>query len=292
MGNEILLNQRTSLAPVLAKRCWAFSLMQLILKLSHPVNRGRYRQPPGRLCWRRPRRQRNASSLEFACSHPEGANGVRRGSGDPRYSRPGGQRSKFVSALCEEYRREDGSRVCPLHLSMEDIPTPFPVTFLASARPSPRPSRRCATSSPGDHPTMFKTEFKPLSHTASRRWIFPILLAALSLTAVGAVLAATDPESAPKPSPSTPTGAPTTYPASTAVSGPTTAFHDSVAARYNYAFGKDTPFLPSNATILQRPVPKPQELSRPPNIAATATRRPTASGVSRFTPTASAPPGT
>ena len=95
---------------------------------------------------------------------------------------------------------------------------------------------------------MFKTEFKPLSHTASRRWIFPILLAALSLTAVGAVLAATDPESAPKPSPSTPTGAPTTYPASTAVSGPTTAFHDSVSARYNYAFGKDTPFLPSNAT--------------------------------------------
>ena len=31
------------------------------------------------------------------------------------------------------------------------------------------------------------------------------------------------------------------------LTGPTTSFHDSVAARYNYAFGKDTPFLPSNA---------------------------------------------
>ncbi len=32
------------------------------------------------------------------------------------------------------------------------------------------------------------------------------------------------------------------------VTGPTTPFHESVAARYNYAFGVDTPFLPSNAT--------------------------------------------
>jgi tetratricopeptide (TPR) repeat protein len=31
---------------------------------------------------------------------------------------------------------------------------------------------------------------------------------------------------------------------------PTTAFHNSIAARYNYAFGKDTPFLPSNATTI------------------------------------------
>ena len=37
-------------------------------------------------------------------------------------------------------------------------------------------------------------------------------------------------------------------PRPTGITGPTTAFHDSVAARYNYAFGKDTPFLPSNAT--------------------------------------------
>lgn len=32
------------------------------------------------------------------------------------------------------------------------------------------------------------------------------------------------------------------------VTGPLTPFHQSVAARYNYAFGKDYPFLPSNAT--------------------------------------------
>ena len=32
------------------------------------------------------------------------------------------------------------------------------------------------------------------------------------------------------------------------ITGPTTPFHDSVASRYNYAFGKDAPFLPSNAT--------------------------------------------
>ncbi|HUX43373.1 MAG TPA: multiheme c-type cytochrome, partial [Terracidiphilus sp.] len=32
------------------------------------------------------------------------------------------------------------------------------------------------------------------------------------------------------------------------VTGPTSQFHDSVASRYNYFFGKDYPFLPSNAT--------------------------------------------
>lgn len=31
---------------------------------------------------------------------------------------------------------------------------------------------------------------------------------------------------------------------------PTTAFHNSIAARYNYAFGKEHPFLPSNATTV------------------------------------------
>jgi lipoprotein NlpI len=38
------------------------------------------------------------------------------------------------------------------------------------------------------------------------------------------------------------------YSAPTGITGPTTPFHDSIAARYNYAFGKDAPFLPSNAT--------------------------------------------
>jgi tetratricopeptide (TPR) repeat protein len=38
------------------------------------------------------------------------------------------------------------------------------------------------------------------------------------------------------------------YTAAIKVTGPTTAFHDSIASRYNYAFGKESPFLPSNAT--------------------------------------------
>src|SRR6202789_1472769 len=38
------------------------------------------------------------------------------------------------------------------------------------------------------------------------------------------------------------------YAAHPAIVGPTTAFHDSVASHYNYAFGADAPFLPSNAT--------------------------------------------
>jgi tetratricopeptide (TPR) repeat protein len=38
------------------------------------------------------------------------------------------------------------------------------------------------------------------------------------------------------------------YTAAIKLTGPTTPFHDSVATRYNYAFGKESPFLPSNAT--------------------------------------------
>jgi len=38
------------------------------------------------------------------------------------------------------------------------------------------------------------------------------------------------------------------YTAAIKITGPTTPFHDSVAGRYNYAFGKQSPFLPSNAT--------------------------------------------
>jgi tetratricopeptide (TPR) repeat protein len=37
------------------------------------------------------------------------------------------------------------------------------------------------------------------------------------------------------------------YTAAVKLTGPTTPFHDSVATRYNYAFGKESPFLPSNA---------------------------------------------
>ena len=84
---------------------------------------------------------------------------------------------------------------------------------------------------------------------------------------------------------------PASYTATIHITGPTTPFHDSVAARYNYAFGKDSPFLPSNAMSVNGQFLSPKA-STPPNTAATATRRPTTSGASPFTPIASAPPGT
>jgi len=89
---------------------------------------------------------------------------------------------------------------------------------------------------------MFEIAFKSALKTALRRWPMAVILGVLSLTITWAVRAATEPESTP---------APTSIPAyanPTGVTGPTSAFHDSVAARYNYVFGKDAPFLPSNAT--------------------------------------------
>jgi tetratricopeptide (TPR) repeat protein len=93
---------------------------------------------------------------------------------------------------------------------------------------------------------MFKT-------TLRRRLIRRPFLAAscvtLSLTVSWAVRAATDPASASNAPATTPAAATTTsYNTPAGITGPTTPFHDSVASRYNYAFGKDTPFLPSNAT--------------------------------------------
>ena len=86
-------------------------------------------------------------------------------------------------------------------------------------------------------------------NTAPRRRALTAILVALLLTATWTVRAATDP--AP---PSTPAAAtadapavPAAYTAAIKVSGPTTPFHDSVSLRYNYAFGKESPFLPSNA---------------------------------------------
>ena len=93
--------------------------------------------------------------------------------------------------------------------------------------------------------------------SSPRRWALCALLLALSLAANFAVRAATDPASsagpvpssnpAPAPPPAAPDLPPAAYTASIHVTGPTTQFHDSVASRYNYAFGKDSPFLPSNA---------------------------------------------
>jgi tetratricopeptide (TPR) repeat protein len=94
--------------------------------------------------------------------------------------------------------------------------------------------------------TPLKTAFPRISH----RWLFPALLVLLPLTLTWAVRASTDPASdaAPVPSPTTPAADTPNYSAPAAITGPTSAFHDSVALRYNYAFGKDAPFLPSNAT--------------------------------------------
>ena len=88
--------------------------------------------------------------------------------------------------------------------------------------------------------------------TAPRRWALTVVLIALPLTANWAVRAGTDPVPDTSTAPAPPAGntskAGADYTANIKVSGATTAFHDSVAGRYNYAFGKESPFLPSNAT--------------------------------------------
>ena len=64
---------------------------------------------------------------------------------------------------------------------------------------------------------------------------------------------ASSPASAPASAAPAAASAPTTTPlygAHVEITGPTTAFHNSVASRYNYAFGKQSPFLPSNATTV------------------------------------------
>jgi tetratricopeptide (TPR) repeat protein len=83
-----------------------------------------------------------------------------------------------------------------------------------------------------------------MSKTALRRSLLALLAVAASLTATWAVRAATDPKPATSDTPST---AGASYTAAIKVTGPTTPFHNSIAARYNYAFGKESPFLPSNA---------------------------------------------
>src|ERR1700753_1028870 len=90
---------------------------------------------------------------------------------------------------------------------------------------------------------------RTMSQTALRRMLLGSLTVIACLTATWAVRAATNPKltSASNASSYTPTAG-AAYTAAIKVSGPTTSFHNSVAARYNYAFGKDSPFLPSNAT--------------------------------------------
>ena len=100
---------------------------------------------------------------------------------------------------------------------------------------------------------MFKIKPKTASPTQLRRSLLAAGLVLVSLTITWAVRAATDSglasDSAPGTTPSpAATTSNTPYAVPARITGPTTAFHDSIAARYNYAFGKDSPFLPSNAT--------------------------------------------
>ena len=86
---------------------------------------------------------------------------------------------------------------------------------------------------------------------APRRWAVVLSLLSLPFALNFVVRAATDPASSANPSPApasaTPDTPPAAYTAAIRVTGPTTQFHDSVSSRYNYAFGKQSPFLPSNA---------------------------------------------
>jgi tetratricopeptide (TPR) repeat protein len=67
--------------------------------------------------------------------------------------------------------------------------------------------------------------------------------------AVPCAAPAAGPGTAPAAAPATPDTPPypAAYTASIKVTGTLTPFHDSIASRYNYAFGKQSPFLPSNA---------------------------------------------
>jgi tetratricopeptide (TPR) repeat protein len=93
--------------------------------------------------------------------------------------------------------------------------------------------------------------------TALRPWLLIAVVAALCLTVTWAVCAATDPATNPAGNTpaagvtvsgaDTPSTAGAAYTSTIKVTGPTSPFHNSVAAKYNYAFGKQSPFLPSNA---------------------------------------------
>ena len=101
---------------------------------------------------------------------------------------------------------------------------------------------RATDLSLGDHSTMLKSR--------SRCWMLLALVTILSLSVTWTVRAATE-QAVTIPATSTPVTTPAVTPAyysPSGIAGRTTPFHDGVAAKYNYAFGKDAPFLPSNAT--------------------------------------------
>ncbi len=88
--------------------------------------------------------------------------------------------------------------------------------------------------------------FRSAPRIAPRRWLPATVAIGLTFAASLGVATANGPDADTPPSPSAATAG-AAYTAAIKLSGPTTPFHDSVATRYNYAFGKESPFLPSNA---------------------------------------------
>ena len=81
--------------------------------------------------------------------------------------------------------------------------------------------------------------FRSALSLAPRRWLLTAVVTGFSLAAVCALRAANGPgPDAPTPATANPPNAGAAYTAAIKVTGPTTQFHDSVAGRYNYAFGK------------------------------------------------------
>ncbi|MFZ0394051.1 MAG: tetratricopeptide repeat protein [Terracidiphilus sp.] len=101
--------------------------------------------------------------------------------------------------------------------------------------------------------------------TALHRAMLILVVSSACLSVTWAVRAATNPpaassSAAPASVPASPPASapapdtnsdwphyPAAYTAAIKVTGPLTPFHDNISHRYNYAFGKDSPFLPSNA---------------------------------------------
>jgi tetratricopeptide (TPR) repeat protein len=87
--------------------------------------------------------------------------------------------------------------------------------------------------------------------TSPPHWLSIAIVSAASLFVTVCVFGATGPAPASTPNATTPSPdtppVPASYTAAIKITGPTTPFHNSVAGRYNYAFGKQSPFLPSNA---------------------------------------------
>lgn len=102
------------------------------------------------------------------------------------------------------------------------------------------------TSFSGDQRFMFKNRIGCGSRTAWRALSAAALVGLLALAAQWTVEAAGSKPGTETAKYSAAANAPE-YEPPAAIEGPTTAFHDAVAGRYNYAFGKDAPFLPSNA---------------------------------------------